>query len=118
MPRRPHAVFAIVAFAACAAPPAAPTAAPTAARPDKELDHALTEQVLPAVVARLHSDDAAQVAWGGYLVQRQRLHDAVPEVRAALAKWRNDPTEAGEHARLALLDVFVQLDVDLPDDEV
>ena len=59
-----------------------------------------------------------EVAWAGFLVQRDRVRPAIPAVRAALARLAGDQSIESEFARLQLLDALLQLDVRLPGEQL
>jgi hypothetical protein len=101
-----------LAFAACSASPPPPLSA------IEEPDRTLAEHALPSIAARLLSDDEAQIALATDEVLQNRRVDLVPEVRLALAKWRDRSDEVGVCGARRLLRVCARFDVDLPEDEV
>jgi hypothetical protein len=68
--------------------------------------------------SHLAADDPREVAWAGWLVQRDRVRAAVPAVRRALARLGDRHETEGGLARLHLLDALIQLDVRLPGEEL
>lgn len=70
------------------------------------------------VLRRLAEPAPRDIAWGGFLVRRERLREAVPALRRALARLQGHDDEEGQLARLQLLDALIGLDVRLPGEEL
>ena len=68
--------------------------------------------------AHLAADDAREVAWAGWLVQRDKVRTAIPAVRRALARFAGQDKIEPELARLQLIDALIQLDVRVPGEEL
>ncbi|MEZ6037292.1 MAG: hypothetical protein R3F29_07410 [Planctomycetota bacterium] len=90
-------------------------AAPLSAQdPQQRLDTLL----LPEIEQRLASENAADVAWGGYLVHRYRLRRAQRAVSKALAHWRTIDSDEARLVRLHLLDGLIGSEALIPADQV
>jgi len=68
--------------------------------------------------AHLAVDEPREVAWAGFLVQRDKVRAAIPAVRRALARLAGQDKIGPELARLQLLDALIQLDVRVPGEEL
>jgi hypothetical protein len=66
----------------------------------------------------LAADDAREVAWAGWLVQRDKVRAAIPALRRALARLAGQDKREPELARLQLIDALIQLDVRVPGEEL
>jgi hypothetical protein len=68
--------------------------------------------------SHLAADDAREVAWAGFFVQRDHVRAAIPAVHRALARLSTDYSVESQLARLELLDALIQFDVRLPGEEL
>jgi hypothetical protein len=81
---------------------------------DANGDAAVAQRLLPQVLARLGSDEPANVAWGAYLAQHHGLRGAEQELNKALVRFAGVSGDAAANVRLALLDALLQLALTAP----
>lgn len=77
-----------------------------------------TEQVRKTIEQKLASEEPSDVAWGGYLVNRDQLRTASRALTEALQRWRTREGFDARCVRLHLVDGLVGIDARLPAEQV
>ncbi|MFK7738719.1 MAG: hypothetical protein AB8H80_00240 [Planctomycetota bacterium] len=84
--------------------------------PAQNAEDYLDSLLLPAVRAKLQSENAGLASWGGALAGKYRLSQLGRELAQALAHWNTSEDPAARVVRLHLLDGMIRAEVDVPGD--
>lgn len=82
--------------------------------PAQNSEDYLDSLLLPAVTAKLQSENPGEASWGGTLAGKYRLSQLGGELSRALARWNTSDDSAARVVRLHLLDGMIRAKVDAP----